>query len=187
MKKLFILLTIAVSWDWMLSGAWSYAGPQDVDYFKQFLYRVEKFEEDPDNPIVQYRFLMNGMGEKIPLADGRTLLASVKVFMQENQKFLMIYDEAFLTRLPGGQEGFMPGQCKEIEGNWSVPDTQLVIEDLALGDRAIERSENKVKLTFSRDIVTAGLKGSSTVMSLGYSNVGIENSRCFKFGPTPSP
>lgn len=159
----------------IISGSIAQAGADDLEYFKQFIYRKEEVGNDPDFPEYQYRYLMMKWNDMVQMPDGRYLNPSVSIRMYEDQTFLMVYKENYF-QTPDSQQ-FMPGPCKKITGKWSVPDKQLMLEGVGYADRSQDEFGGLgIKLTYTQNLNSPGLQGHSVIGGMGY---GMETDFCF--------
>lgn len=164
MKK-FVLISLLFA---TMIGAKSFAGADDLAYFQQFLYQKENTSDDPDFPEYQYRYVMTKWNDMVQMPDGRYLNPAVSLYMYADQTFLLVYKENYF-QTPDSQQ-FMPGPCKKITGNWSVPDKQLVLEGVGHADRATSNGNHAMLITYEKDLGSPGLTGHTVNAELGYSN-----------------
>ena len=165
MRNIFLALIILTS---LFAGKAAFAGPDDLAYFKQFLYQKENISDDPDFPEYQYRMVMTKWNHMVQMPDGRYLNPYVNLYMYEDGTFLLTYKENYF-QTPDSQQ-FMPGPCQKITGKWSVPGTQLILEGVGHADRAFENGKNSLLLTYEKNLNSEGLAGQSVTAELGYSN-----------------
>lgn len=137
------------------------AADEDLEYFKQFMYRVETDNSDPDFPESSYHFLMTQWDFDIPIGNKQSLNTPMTIYMFEDGTFKMQYRENIITE---GQSSFYPKACRIVNGKWSVPDTKLVLTMangavLAEGARHFDNGKHEVLFTFVNYIVSAELKG----------------------------
>lgn len=161
----------AVLLSFLLVGALSLeasAGPADLAYFKEFIYKKENISDDPDFPEYQYRFLMTTWNDMVPLADGRYMNPGGSIYLYEDGTFLFTYRENYFEK-PDAQQ-FIPGPCKKITGKWSVPDTKLVLEGVGSAERATVDGFNGIRLTYEKDLHSPGLKNHAVDASYAFSN-----------------
>lgn len=130
--------------------------PSDLAYFQQFLYSSST---DADGNITT-RFLMNS---SIPLNADSSIVALVNVFLVQDGTFVVDYSEM-------QSNGFPITMDQHFFGNWSVPSSQLILGDIALGTRGVFDGRNAVTFTFTKDLNTPGLSGKVAVFDLGFSN-----------------
>jgi hypothetical protein len=188
-KKLFTNKTThAVNWSAILSlitilvSLFSLninAAEVDFEYFKQFLYQDEVDNSDPDFPNHQYRWLMSHYDLKISLDADHDLNPVISLFLLPDGHYKMVYKENIFDKK--NANSFMPGKCKIIEGRWDVPDTNLLIDNLAYGTRHLENNQNAVMLYFKQNIFSPVLQGAPISMSLGFGNYDISQAKCFPF------
>ncbi len=157
----------------------STAAPDDEAYFRQFLYRKENLSNDPDFPNYIHRFLMSDYNIKFRRSDGQYIRPLALLLLLDNGKFWLGYKE-HVFKNPDDLV-FFPGACKIIQGAWSVPDRQLYIENIAVGDRLLFRGQNAVSIVFSQNISSDGLAGLPLATSLGGSNVNPSEMQNFCF------
>ncbi len=163
----------------------SFAGDDDLAYFKQFLFAEESIGSDPDFPQVQYRYLMmNDFTFKTP--DQKTVHASASLQMFPDGHTVVVYREMIEMVFPGSPAGtppsLMPNGCKTFQGTWSVPDTQLIASDFGTGTRdyvATMYPPQAVKINFGENFISQGLQGSAATFYYGISNVASETDFCF--------
>jgi hypothetical protein len=158
-----------------VSGSQSFAGPEDLAYFKQFLFKKENVSDDPDFPSYQVRFLMSTWNDKIPMANGKYLNAHGNLYLYENGTFVFRYSENYFDTPDANQ--FTPGPCKKLSGHWSVPDKNLVLDGIGYGERAMVDNFHAVRFTYTQDLHSPGLKGHSVNFAYGFSNT--EEIFCF--------
>ncbi len=133
------------------------AGPADEAYFRQFLYKVVK-------PNVSYRYLGNTMPLALPQADGTTIDVLMTLFLLDTGELVFKYQE---------MKNFFPVHQDEIDALWSVPDTDLVVADFAIGRRAVKHGQHAVELEFTQDLNSPGLKGQKIIVDYLWSNIGL--------------
>lgn len=171
------LLIISLALFFSCFGSSSFAAPEDLEYFKQFLYQHNIDDSDPDFPKHEYRWLMSQYDFKIPLDDEHEMAPRVSLFLLENGTYKMVYDEFIFEKKDPTR--FVPGYCKVIEGRWDVPDKNLELGSLALGERYMVYDQHAVLLKFQESINRSVLKGAAIPMSLGFGNYDITQARCF--------
>jgi len=154
----------------------SFAALDDLEYFKQFLYQDILDDSDPDFPKHSYRWLMSKYGTRIPLDQDHEMEPIISLFLLENGKYKLVYDEAIFDKKNPTQ--FVSGICKVIEGHWDVPDKLLVLDKLASADRFIVHDQNAALIKFNDNIGKPVLKDFPIPMSLGFSNYDISQAKC---------
>src|SRR5689334_669808 len=127
MKVLFALVFLFV--------ASAHAGPDDLAYFQQFEYRVDVDNSDPDFPKQTMRYLMADSNVRYPLADGRLMGVQMDVLLNHDGTYEVYYQEMYFQ--PDNPNAFMPGRCGKRTGTWAVPETQMTLGDLGVGERAM--------------------------------------------------
>ncbi|MBC7397357.1 MAG: hypothetical protein H7333_07925 [Bdellovibrionales bacterium] len=163
----------------------AFAGPGDLDYFKQFLYKEENSSTDPDFPNIIYRYLM--MSDlKFVNSRGENVIANGVIQMFADGHFVFVYHEmkemVFPGSPPGTPPGLVPAGCKTFEGKWSVPEALLVLPGVGSGVKdymATQYPPEAVKVTFEKDYLSAGLKDRAATFFYGQSNFGNEAQFCF--------
>ena len=163
----------------------SFAGPGDLAYFKQFLYKEENVSTDPDFPSVIYQYLM--MSDlKFVDAAGKNVIANGVIQMFADGHFVFVYKEMKEMVFPGSPPGtppqLFPNGCKTFEGKWSVPEALLMMGGIGSGARDYDATQyppEAVKVTFEKDYLSAGLQGKSATFFYGQSNFGNEAQFCF--------
>jgi len=169
MKALSLFLSLAVLMSW---SSQSSADENDLAYFKQFIYAKESIGNDPDFPQYQYRFIVTKWNDMVQMPDGRYLNPSVSIFLYDNGTFLMTYKENYFETPTSTQ--FSLGPCRKIEGKWSVPEKQLVLEGVGRADRAFVDGKNALDLIYDVNLNSQGLKDHHVESSYGYANYGPE-------------
>lgn len=167
MKVMSLFVSFAIL---MSVSSSSFADENDVAYFKQFIYVKESIGNDPDFPQYQYRFISPKWNDMVPMSDGRYLNPSVSIFLYENGTFMMTYKENYFETPTSTQ--FMPGPCRKIEGKWSVPQKQLVLEGVGRADRALVDGKNAMELIYDVNLNSAGIKDHHVEASYSYGNYG---------------
>lgn len=156
------------------------AGQDDLEYFKQFMYRVDVNDSDPDFPVSTYYFLGADYFHEIPISPTQYYTIAFDFYMFEDGTYKAQYRQNLHTR---GNDGFFPGPCKEFTGTWSVPDKRLVIvrdgRVLVQADRDFRHNQHAVKWTFEEAIVAPELKGQVIDGGIVQSNFPVEQSFCF--------
>src|SRR5262249_49583008 len=94
---------------------------------------------------------------------GQHVVGITGLFLVNDGSFVLKWSE--IT-----DQGFPIDFGDRFEGKWSVPGDQLIIGDIATGERAVFDGRNAVKLTFIRDLHTPGLKGKTAILDYGFSN-----------------
>ncbi len=173
----FALMALLISGvqSWAQAGVFPLLGGDDEAYFRQFLFQKETSDDGDGEIHVQWRFLMGS--KEIQITPNELLSAQVNVFLMEDGTSDIIYREMFKVRADENSEWRYDlrrgGICPAVvSGKWTVPGKQLMLDDVAVGDRTIEHSQNAVLVTFAKAILSPALAGQSVVLSYGYSNSG---------------
>ncbi len=163
----------------------SIAGPGDLEYFKQFIYKEENVSTDPDFPSIIYQYLM--MSDlKFVDSNGQKVIANGVIQMFADGHFVFVYKELKEMVFPGSPPGtppqLFPNGCKTFEGQWSVPDALLMLSGIGFGARDYDATHyppEAVKVSFEKDYLSPGLQGQSATFFYGQSNFGNEAQFCF--------
>jgi hypothetical protein len=160
MKNAFVSMFVVAA-----SFAGSLAHANDLAYYQQFPYT---FKEDADGNKT-YRYLMSTelQGVEVGKIDLGTVYITMMLGLNTDGTFTAVFSEM--------TERFFPVDMHDmIKGNWSVPGDQLVLGDIAVGERAVFDGRNAIKLTFVKDLHTPGLKGKTMLFDYGFSNAAID-------------
>lgn len=169
--------SLAVTFFTTFLGSFSFAAPEDLEYFKQFLYQHNIDTSDPDFPQHEYRWLMSQYGYRIPLDEEHEMEPNISLFLLGDGAYKIVYNEYIFEKKDPTR--FVPGTCKVIEGRWDVPDKNLELGPLAFGERVMVHDQHGVLLKFKENINRPGLKEAALPMSLGFGNYDISQARCF--------
>jgi len=142
----------------------------DRAYFEQFIYKVENISDDPDFPEYQYRSLLSDSTLRVATADGKNLMLWINLYLLENGTFKLIYKENVMQ----DNGGFFPNGRREINGNWDVRDTTLVVGEIATGIRHFSDNRNQVLIKFNLPIISKEVVNIDINFDYGYSNYPIE-------------
>lgn len=153
------------------------AAPADLEYFKQFLYQDIEDKSDPDFPSHTYRWLMSKYNFKISIDDQYEMEPRTSLFLLENGTYKIVYDEMIFEKKDPSR--FYPGFCKVILGRWDVPDKNLELDRLAVGERLMVNEQHAVSLQFKENINKPVLKDVPIPMTLGFGNYSIDQAKCF--------
>jgi hypothetical protein len=152
------------------------AGPDDLAYFKQFLFAKENSSSDPDFPQYQYRYLM--ANPTFVNSKQQKVMAGITLILYPDGTAEYTYRELIETTPPMAR----PNGCKTFQSKWSVPDTSLVLEKIGTGARgylADQYPPQTVKVTFDQNFISDGLKGMSVDFTYGTANTEHGNQFCF--------
>lgn len=154
----------------------SFAGPDDLSYFKQFLFTKENMSNDPDFPQYQYRYLM--ANPTFVNSKQQKILAGISLILYPDGSVEYTYREMIEMKPPMA----MPNGCKTFQTKWSVPDALLVLDKIGSGGRgylADQYPPQTVKVTFDQNFISDGLKGMSVDFTYGIANTEHANQFCF--------
>lgn len=157
------------------------AGPDDLAYFKQFLYRVDADTSDPDFPEYTYFHLGTFWNFKIPLSTTHYMTIPTAFYLNDNRT----YEASYKEQLWKNDDTWMPGsKCLKFTGTWGVPDKTLLIykdgEVIAEGVRSTWSGQHAVTFTFHKAIINPAIVGKVVQATIVQGNVSKDN-------PSPMP
>lgn len=179
MKKIFVLaLTVSTLF---FGSIRAQAGQEDLEYFKQFLYRVDADMSDPDFPQYTYFHLGTFWNFKIPMSSSHYMTIPTSFYLNENGT----YEASYKEQLWKNDDTWMPGsRCLKFAGTWAVPDKTLLIykdgQVLAEGTRSTWSGQHAVTFTFRRQIISPEIVGKVVQATIVQGNVPKDN-------PNPMP
>ena len=176
MKKLFALLILIAT---LTSSVPLHGAEDDLEYFKQFIYRVETDDSDPDFPTSSHHFVMTQWDYNIPISATQYLTQTFTVYMLENFTYKAYFRENLHTV---GQDWFTPKGCRILEGTWSVPDQKLIFifngKPLIEADRYSEEGQHAMLFHFLEGIIGPEVKGHKIPAGAAQGS-GIDDHFCF--------
>lgn len=172
MKALAIILSAMTLFSSLAS-----AGPDDLEYFKQFIHTHEVDETDPENPTHSYRTVQSQWDRKLPLPNGDQLGFVINLYINADETFTAFYKELLYPAATPGQ--FRPQGCRRVEGKWSVPDNQLILPGLGYATRTRYLDQVAIQVHITAPLISNEVVNQTTPAVLGYSNFGIEQEFCF--------
>lgn len=162
------------------------AAADDEAYFRQFLYRREDENNDPDfPPKYRYYILVSSIPFDVPLASGETLKAWFDIKLNGDGTFEQVYRDYLLPVGHRPDDPYGERQCVKSAGTWSVPGTELEMRDsggklIFIGARDFVQGRNAIRFSFTDAFLAQELHGVSHafVMAQGDTEPWM---RCFPF------
>jgi hypothetical protein len=138
--------------------------PTGRDYFNQFLY-VDNATDPDGNPATRYLYLWNPIVIQVDPAGAASLYARMDLFLLKDGSFVLKYVEGddLLNPIP------QPIPYIHYTGGWSVSGDTLIVGDIATGAAGDGVTGPGVTLTFTRDLISPGLKGKGATLDYCYS------------------
>jgi hypothetical protein len=125
-KRKVLWCCLLLSLSLILPSQRAFSGSDDEAYFKQFLYKEIVDASDPDFPLTSYQWLVAGFPFEVELDATNNLLIQFSILLFPDGKFLARYNDHIQGK---GSSSFYPRYCHIIEGEWSVPDANLILKD----------------------------------------------------------
>lgn len=149
----------------------AYAGPDDEDYFKQFLFHRDPVGSDPDYPAYVYWLLDSDYPSRVPIGNNKELILMTSFEFNSDHTYKMRYTDGIGDV---GSDTWYPRNCKATSGTWSVPTQSLILKDAAgipflQGDRLLKDGKNEVLLTYLPTFPVAELRGQQTSYGMAQS------------------
>lgn len=172
MKKMMLAVMAPITIYAALGSASAYSGDSDIAYYEQFLYRMEAID-DGEEITYQYRWLQSSMME-FPVDENHIYIVDMSLFLLDTMKFEFRYREMYKFRENSNAPWQFdpPSFCPtKVKGEWSVPETPLILGDVGTGARAFDvNSMNAVQITLSRNLGKADIKDKPLILMYGYAN-----------------
>ena len=157
----------------------AFAGQEDLEYFKQFIYVVDTDNSDPDFPTSSHHFVMTKYDHQIPISATQFITQTFTLYMLDDGTYKAYHRENLHTV---GQDWFIPKGCRVLVGNWSVPETKLILtldgKTLIAADRYIESGQHAMMFTFHQSIISPELKG-QTISAGAAQGTAMDDNFCF--------